>query len=179
MQITGYRVETWLNPRLEPRPSPIQGKGFFAREPIAVGNVVSIVGGALLTEAEFQAFQATTPMYNAIQIDEDLHLVERQEITRATDGSMNHSCDANVWMADSVTLVARRDIAADEEITVDYALFTVQPQWTLEPACACGSPLCRGRVTGNDWQLPAVQAQYAGHFSPFLNRRIARQPVWH
>jgi hypothetical protein len=40
--------------------------------------------------------------------------------------------------------------------------------------CACGSPLCRGRVTGDDWQRHDLQARYAGYFSPYLQRRIER-----
>jgi hypothetical protein len=28
-------------------------------------------------------------------------------------------------------------------------------------------------VTGSDWQVPALQQRYAGHFSPFINARLA------
>ena len=31
---------------------------------------------------------------------------------------------------------------------------------------------CRGRVTGNDWRDPTLWKRYAGHFSPYLQRRI-------
>jgi hypothetical protein len=127
-----------------------------------------------MTNAESEAFQANHSNYNAIQIDEDLHLVERPEITQSLGGSMNHSCDSNVWMEDEVTLAARRDIAAEEEITVDYALFTTQPNWTLEKPCHCSSPYCRQTITGNDWKLKTVQERYRDHFSPFINRRIDR-----
>jgi hypothetical protein len=40
--------------------------------------------------------------------------------------------------------------------------------------CGCGTALCRGQVTGNDWQLPELQARYEGFFSPYLQRRIDR-----
>jgi hypothetical protein len=75
-------------------------------------------------------------------------------------------------MADEVTLVARRDIAADEEITVDYALFTTQATWSLDQLCRCGSPYCRRTITGSDWKLRDVQERNHHHFSPFINRRI-------
>lgn len=128
-----------------------------------------------MTEAEFRAFQQVTPRYNAIQIGEDLHLVEVPEITqRREGGSLNHSCDSNLWMEDEVTLVARRDIEAGEELTVDYALFTVQPDWKLEMPCRCGLVVCRHLITGNDWQLPDVQMRYYPLFSPFINARIER-----
>jgi uncharacterized protein len=67
--------------------------------------------------------------------------------------------------------VARRPIAAGEELTIDYALFTASPDWSLSP-CRCGLACCRQMITGSDWMRPDVQARYRGHFSPFLNRRI-------
>jgi len=38
--------------------------------------------------------------------------------------------------------------------------------------CACGSGLCRRRVTGEDWRQPVLQQRYSGHFSPYLQQRI-------
>jgi hypothetical protein len=170
-----YRERTWRDPRQEFRESPVQGIGSFASAPIQQGDVVEVVGGVVMTEETFQAFQREAVRYNAIQIGEDLHLVELPEVTeRRGGGSLNHSCDSSLWMADEVTLVARQDIAAGEELTVDYALFTVQPEWRLEQPCRCSSPTCRHTITGDDWRLPAVQRRYYPHFSPFLNRRIER-----
>lgn len=74
-------------------------------------------------------------------------------------------------MLDARTVGARRDITASEELTLDYALFSVAPEWRME--CHCGNAFCRGVVTGNDWRLPELQERYAGHFSPFINARIA------
>lgn len=167
-----YLSQTWNDPRIEIKKSPISGSGMFARGPIKEGGPICTVGGMVMTGSEFEAFQASHSTYNAIQIDEDLHLVEQPEITRTLEGSMNHSCDSDVWMEDEVTLVARRDIAAGEEITVDYALFTTQPNWALDNPCHCDSPHCRHMITGNDWKLKEVQERYQNHFSPFINRRI-------
>lgn len=168
-----YRERTWRDPRQELRESPTHGIGSFASAPVQCGEVVEAVGGVVMTEEEFRAFQREVVRYNAIQIGEGLHLVELAEVTeRQAGGSLNHSCDSNLWMADEVTLVARRDIAAGEELTIDYALFTAQPGWTLDQACQCGEPACRHVITGNDWRLPEVQRRYYPHFSPFLNRRI-------
>lgn len=168
-----YRDQTWVDPRQECRASPTHGIGSLARAPIRAGEVVEIVGGVVMTEEEFRAFQQTHSRVNAIQIGEELHLVERAEVTEQRQGgSLNHSCDSNLWMADEVTLVARRDIAVNDELTIDYALFTAQPDWKLEHPCKCGAPVCRQTVTGNDWRLPDVQQRYFPHFSPFLNRRI-------
>lgn len=136
--------------------------------------MVVIIGGCRMTEAQFRAFQSQAERYDAVQIGEDLHLVDTSGGLEAVGVSLNHSCDSNLWMRDAVTLVARRDIPPGEEITVDYALFTAQPDWKLELPCNCGSPVCRHEITGNDWKLPDVQARYRDHFSPFINARIAR-----
>jgi SET domain-containing protein len=169
-----YLPETWNDPRIEIKKSPISGSGMFAREPFKKGEPVCIVGGIVMTNFDFEAFQSRHSTYNAIQIDEDRHLVEQPQITQSLDGSMNHSCDSNIWMDDEVTLIARRDISAGEEITVDYALFTTQPNWMLDNPCHCGSLYCRHTISGNDWKLREVQERYRNHFSPFINRRIEK-----
>jgi len=169
-----YLPQTWNDARIEIKESPVSGNGMFARQPITKGETICIIGGVVMTESEFEAFQSSHSIYNAIQIDEGLHLVERPEITQTIDGSMNHSCDSNVWMEDEVTLATRRDISTGEEITVDYALFTTQSSWILDNPCHCGSLYCRHTVTGNDWKLKDVQERYRNHFSPFINRRIEK-----
>jgi uncharacterized protein len=169
-----YLPQTWIDPRIEFRKSRISGVGMFIREPIKKGEVVCIVGGTVMTDSEFVAFQATHSLYNSIQIDEHLHLVEDPQITRDQEGSMNHSCDSSTWMEGEATLVARQDIESGEEATVDYALFTTQSNWMLDARCRCGSPHCRRIITGDDWMREDVQERYQGHFSPFINRRIEK-----
>ena len=169
-----YLPRTWNDPRIEIRNSLVNGNGMFAHQSFKKGETICIVGGAMMTESEFEAFQASHSSYNAIQIDEDLHLAEQPEITQTLDGSMNHSCASNVWMEDEVTLIARWEIAIGEEITVDYALFTTQSSWILDNRCQCGSQYCRHTITGDDWKLKEVQERYRDHFSPFINRRIEK-----
>lgn len=169
MPTNNYPSTTWYDPRAEVRPSVIQGMGMFASQPICEGEIVVKIGGSVMTEEEFRAYISTVSRYNAVQIGEELHLVD----VPTSLGGMNHSCDANLWMSDEVTVVARRDIAAGEELTQDYALYTTSPTWIMQP-CRCGTPVCRQVVTGNDWQLPDVQERYRDHFSPFLNERIRR-----
>ena len=81
MTSRSYRTKTWIDPRQEFRASLIQGIGSFARTPIKQGEVVEILGGMVMTAGEFRAFVQTLPRFNAIQIDEQLHLVEVPEVT--------------------------------------------------------------------------------------------------
>jgi hypothetical protein len=60
---------------------------------------------------------------------------------------VNHSCEPNVGMGGNVLLVAMRDIAAGEELTIDYALFLGDPGFAMD--CRCRTAACRGVVRGN------------------------------
>ncbi len=169
-----YRTTSWYDARVEIRPSLIQGGGMFACQPIQAGEIVAIVGGTVMTEDEFHAYIATVPRFNATQIGERLHLVDLIQAPETVAGSINHSCDSNLWLRDEVTMVARRAIASGEELTLDYALTTVEPDWQLDQPCQCGTPACRHIIRGTDWQLPDVQLRYQGHFAPFINERIRK-----
>ncbi len=164
-----YPADCWLDPRVEVRPSPIEGRGLFARAPIAAGETVIIMGGRVLTDQEFQEATRGRERYSGATIGQNLNLLHSDD-TPVRFG--NHSCDANLWMQDEITLVAKRDIADGEEITVDYAVQTADKPWRME--CRCGAAVCRGVITSDDWQRADVQERYGRHFSPFLNARIAR-----
>jgi len=56
----------------------------------------------------------------------------------------NHSCAANTGYR-GLDVVALRDIAAGEELTLDYADFCDDAMAPFD--CRCGAPGCRGRIT--------------------------------
>ena len=68
--------------------------------------------------------------HSIAEIGEGLCLASEETDEASPADFMNHSCDPNVWMQDEVTLVARREIAADEEVTIDYALWGGFPPWS-------------------------------------------------
>jgi uncharacterized protein len=86
------------------------------------------------------------------------------------NGYGNHGCDPNLWWIDAYTQAARRDIATGEELTNDYATSTAIAEFRMD--CACGSPLCRTTIAGNDWQNPALRQRYFRHGSS-VETRIA------
>jgi len=157
----------WLDPRVAARPSEIEGLGLFATSPIAKGEAVGVLGGRVIDDVELREIARVRSKYNSLAIDDGVNLLLEDDEVIARG---NHSCDSNLWMRDAFTLEARRDIAANEELTVDYALQTAV-DW--EMACTYGSPLCRQVVRGSDWTRPELQERYREHFSPFLNTRIA------
>lgn len=163
------RERCWLDTRVVARPSSIEGLGLFATAPIAKGEVVGILGGRVIDDAELRYIARTGSKYNSLAIAEGANLLLEDD---ETINRGNHSCDSNLWMRDEFTLEARRDIAAGEEITVDYALQTAVADW--EMSCNRGSPLCRKLVRGDDWRQAELQERYRDHFSPFLNKRIEK-----
>lgn len=166
--IEKYISKSWIDPRIEVRTSSIQGRGMFACEPIRRGEVVVIWGGEVFSESDLKADKARDR--SVVPIGEGLYLGDGYDVPESLDEYMNHHCDSNVWMQDEVTLVAKRDIAQGEELTIDYAMWETDPAWQME--CNCGSPVCRQSITGNDWQLLEVQMRYKGHFSPYVAARI-------
>jgi uncharacterized protein len=84
---------------------------------------------------------------------------------------VNHSCDPNSGVrlnpGQAFDFVARRSIAAGEELTFDYAMrnFTIEH---FPTECLCGAEHCRGTITG--WKdLPdARKAAYGDLVAPYL-----------
>jgi SET domain-containing protein len=160
---------TYRSPKTEVRPSPIHGRGLFAAQAIARGEIVAVKGGYVLPRAEWAALE---PALGAaeIQLSEDLVIAPVRLDHR--DGSMlftNHSCEPNLAIQGQIVLVAMRDVAPDEELTIDWAT-TDDGDYAL--ACRCASPRCRGTITGKDWMKPELQAKYRGWFCWFLQRKI-------
>jgi hypothetical protein len=160
---------TYRSPKTEVRQSPIHGRGLFARAAIGLGEIVAVKGGHVLTAAQWAALE---PALGAaeIQIADDLVIAPVRPDHR--EGGMlytNHSCDPNLAIQGQIVLVAMRDIAPGEELTIDWAT-TDDGDYTLH--CRCGSPRCRGTVTGKDWMRPELQERYRGWFCWFLQRKI-------
>jgi SET domain-containing protein len=160
---------TYRSPKTDVRPSPIHGKGLFAKAAIAKGEIVAVKGGHVLTGRQWAALEPELGPAD-IQIGDDLFMAPVTPAER--DKSMlytNHSCDPNLAIQGQIVLVAMRDVAPDEELTIDWAT-TDDGDHVLE--CRCGSPHCRGIVTGKDWMKPELRTRYAGWFCWFLQRKM-------
>ncbi|WP_051248150.1 SET domain-containing protein [Nocardioides halotolerans] len=90
------------------------------------------------------------------------------------EGPVNHACDPNLgWRGDA--LVTLRDVAAGEELLVDYATGTADRTYVLR--CHCASYRCRQMVEGTDWQIPQLRRRYAGHWAPDVQALIDAEPA--
>ena len=107
------------------------------------------------------------PYVDTITVEDDTHLIipPGEQVHFG-----NHSCNPNLWHEDAFTLVVRRAVTAEDELTLDYATQTANPQWRMD--CRCGDPSCRQVITGEDWRRPELQDRYGAHFVPGLLARM-------
>ncbi|HLM56911.1 MAG TPA: SET domain-containing protein-lysine N-methyltransferase [Pyrinomonadaceae bacterium] len=162
---------SYISPKAVVGESPIHGRGLFAGEAIAAGEIVCVKGGYVFDR---RALEAMPGWYAAaeIQVAEDLFIGPSAEAER--EGSMifsNHSCEPNIGVRGQIVFVAMRDIEPGEELTHDWAT-TDDDDYSLE--CRCGAPSCRRHITGRDWRRPELQGKYRGYFSFYLEEKIRR-----
>jgi SET domain-containing protein len=163
---------SYRSPKAEMRQSKIQGRGLFAKADIAKGEIAAIKGVHIIDRETLRG--EITPRLGAveIQIDDDLFVApangDERELSMLYS---NHSCDPNIGIRGEITFVAMRDIRAGEELTHDWAM-TDNDDYSVECNCAVGN--CRKTLTGRDWQRPELQKKYAGYFSAYLAKKIAK-----
>jgi len=163
----------WLHPDVAVRRSTIEGYGLFAGSDMPEGVVLMRLGGRLVSFSELSVLMEQAiadplqPYIDTITVYEDTHLLLP---TGSGAHFGNHSCDPNLWHIGPYDLSSRRDITAGEELTIDYATSSGLPGFVME--CRCGSALCRGTITGDDWRRADLQQRYGSHWVPALLDRI-------
>jgi SET domain-containing protein len=160
----------FMSAKVVMRPRPETGEfGVIAVEWIQKGEMISVWGGHVITAENFARLPESTQCHT-VQIEEGIYLASIPG--PETSDYINHSCEPNLGMSDSITMVAMRDISPGEDICFDYAM--TDSTAIDEFDCECGRESCRERVTGNDWQISELWDRYDGYFSPYLQRKIDR-----
>jgi SET domain-containing protein len=125
--------------------SAIHGKGCYAGEFISAGAfIVEYVGEIIPAEEAYRREQdpARNGIYTFWTNDEWAIDGCREDNTARF---INHSCTPNCdYLIEGrrVLIYAARDIAAGEELSIDYSYGS---DGEMVP-CACGAPACRGRI---------------------------------
>jgi hypothetical protein len=143
------------------------GKAVYARDLIEPGELIAVWSGRIIPTEALDELPEEIRRHT-VQVEEGLYLASFS--ADEPPDFINHSCEPNAGLDGQVVIVALHRIHAGEEVTIDYAMCDGSPYDEFE--CACGSIACRGRVTGEDWRNPILWERYAGHFSPYLERRI-------
>jgi cyanophycin synthetase len=133
------------------------GKQAVAARAFRRGDVVTEGYGPTTTERSM----------HTIQIDCDLHLVPPSPMK-----FFNHSCEPNCGLlvrcgVDNLEIHALRDLAAGEELTLDYETFEEEFEALTGP-CLCRSPKCRGRLKGYGAMPEPLRAKYGIYIAEYL-----------
>jgi uncharacterized protein len=156
---------------LEIQDHSTSGRGVFATRPYSTGELLAVWGGWIISTEELRRLSDREQTF-AVQVEDDLYLLTPRSKVGGAD-YINHSCEPNAGVSGAIGLVALRPIFPGEEIRYDYAMTDSNPD--LGFTCRCGTPTCRGQVSGNDWRLPELRASYEGYFSPYLQKKIAAE----
>jgi SET domain-containing protein len=110
--------------------SAIGGRGVFAVEPIDAGDVVETAPVIVMTAAAVEALEAT-PLHDHLYEwtdDGDIALAfgHASFYNHAADPTCEYEAHPEV---DALVVRARRSIATDEELTIDYTGGGVSPLW--------------------------------------------------
>ena len=140
--------------RIQTRRSGVHGKGVFALEDIAEGEVLIEYIGEVIGWQEAQDRHPHDPK----QPNHTFYFhVDEDRVIDAKHGGnsarwINHSCDPNCF-ADEIDgrifITALRNIHAGEELNYDYGLIIEErytPKLKAEYPCWCGSDDCRGTL---------------------------------
>lgn len=158
----------WLTPKAEPVNSQIHRYGVSAKEPIQQGEPINVFGGIAVPKSEIDDYRRIIS-HAGIQVSDDFFLVPSSNEEIKDRGIFNHSCEPNVGFNSSVTMVAIRDIAAGEELVMNYAFMETY----FEPfECNCGSMSCRQTIDSNSWKDEAFIEKYLNYYSPYLKDKL-------
>jgi SET domain-containing protein len=131
-----------MSEKLEVRKSSIYGKGCFALTPFPYRKKIAAYAGELL--------RGKRRINQRLQTQRDVKIISISD-ELAIDGArggdetayINHSCEPNAYMraapGNKVLFFALRDIAAGEEVTINYR----DPEHP--EVCRCGAQNCRSK----------------------------------
>jgi SET domain len=154
--------------------------GLFACQSIPCGTPIITFAGKVVS-SQFVSKLPICEQENSLQIDDDSWQIphpvrfprtSNHKLFFETGDYINHSCQPNCGMMDSVRVVTIRDIAVNEQVNIDYAMVH-KPSHKKSGdmfRCRCGSANCRGKVNEEDYKIvghrlfdymtPFVQAKY-------------------
>ena len=167
-QCSRKRLDNFFSPLASTKFVVGKGYGSFAISPIPRLTVIATFGGVSCTRDELSNFDADR-VSRSIEAETNLFFVGPQ--FREPGDSINHSCDPNCGMRNATQVITIREISVGEELTFDYAMSDASDYDEFD--CSCGTALCRGMVSGDDWRRADLQVRYAGLFSPYISRKIA------
>ena len=140
--------------RIQVRRSGVHGRGVFALQDIAEGEVIVEYAGKVISYEESQRRHPHDP---ANPNHTFFFQIDGNRVIDGGDGGnsarwINHSCDPNCFaeeVEDRIFISALCNISAGEELGYDYGLI-IEERYTAklkaDYACHCGAADCRGTM---------------------------------
>ena len=120
--------------------SKIEGNARIVLENVVQGTLIAIIGGVVVDHNDdYIAMPMGTGIF--------LHQVSNQ-----TKGTVNHSCNPNCKIQGFNKLIAKRDIIAGEELTIDYGSVSIGKGFVIIENCNCKSTNCRHTIKTDDFK---------------------------
>lgn len=167
MSLTSY-----LSPKCRTGRSSIGGLGVFAGQWLDAGELVAIWGGKIYSHADIEQLASCNPslLIHPLMVADGFY-IGPSDATNAPEAAdyFNHSCDPNAGVKGQIVLIARRAIAAGEEICFDYETTEREGSVGMGFDCHCGTSACRGHIEGLSWHEPAFQQRNHGFMSWHLS----------
>lgn len=147
--------------RYQRRGDAVSGFGIYATLAITAGDVVfpgeerphRIVTRSHV-ESTWQTGDQKVFRSYAYPLSEEVYVLWDEDAENWAP--QNHSCDPNTGFR-GLDIVALRDIALGEELTLDYATFCSETMTPFD--CCCGNPNCRGRIEGRSGTSVTARAR--------------------
>ena len=172
--------------RIQVRRSGVHGRGVFALQDIAEGEVIVEYEGAVISYEESQRRHPHDP---ANPHHTFFFQIDGERVIDGGDGGnaarwINHSCDPNCFaeeVDERIFISALRNIYAGEELGYDYGLI-IEERYTAklkaDYACRCGAPDCRGTMLApkRGWKpkLPRADLPEPVVPKPKRKRKVAK-----
>lgn len=149
-------VETTAESRwLSFRHSPIHGTGAFACVDIPSGTIViEYVGEVISKQESLKRCEADNAYIFGLDSDRDIDGNVPWNPARFINHSCAPNCDAELHSG-RILILARREIAAGEEVTFNYGYDLTDYK---DYPCQCGAPHCVGFIVAEDF-FPHVRKQ--------------------
>lgn len=121
--------------------SKINGTGLYTKKRLKPGDRVGII------EGEVEIVRKWTPALSKISPNWiGIGRYSWINTKKSPFRYINHSCDPNTYIVGKRTVVALKNIAADDEVTMDYSLTEADQGYTVPGGCHCGSKKCRKMI---------------------------------
>lgn len=120
--------------------SDISGAARISCNAIVKDTLIAVIGGLLVDKRDAML---------AMPIGMGLYI---HQINDKRKGTINHSCDPNCRIQGFNQLVARRNINAGDELTIDYGTVSIGNGNVIIDKCNCKSADCRGTISTDDWK---------------------------